>query len=132
VERPYRRWLDRLLALTARSHKVSVALPVGIVLVGTFFVFTHLRRVEQAKLVADFDAQTTSIYNGMRSNFNVYLETVESISSFYAASQGIERRSFREFVARTLSQYDGIQALGWDPRVTQSERLTSSPPETMA
>ena len=122
VERRHRQWLDRLLGLARRGHIVSVGMPVILLLAGTALVFANLRRAEQEKLAADFEVQTTNVYNGLRDRFDVYRETVESIASLYATGHKLERKRFRAFVARALSQYDGIQALGWNPRVLRVER----------
>lgn len=116
-----RGWAANLLGVT-QVRSVSIGLPVVLLLILTSLVVVHLRRVEQEELSADFEIQTTNAFNRLRAQFDVYLETVQSISSLYATGHDLERKRFAAFVARTISQYNGINGLGWNPRVKQSER----------
>lgn len=122
MKRRHQEWTDRMLSRATRGRIVSVGLPVILLLTGTFIVFMNLRRGEQARLSTAFQSQSATVYNGLSSNFDVYLETVEAIASFHAATGSIKRRPFHAFVNRTVNRYDGIQALEWIPRVRQSER----------
>lgn len=122
VEPSHQPATDRILAGATQARSVVVGLPVLLLLIGTVVVFVNLRRSEQARLTADFYSQSAAVHNGLSANVNVYLETVESIVSYHAAVHRIERQPFRAFVARTVHQYDGIQALEWIPRVRQIER----------
>lgn len=122
VERGQQVWLDRFLAWAPRARVVSVGFPVALLLTGAVLVFVYLQRAEQSRLVADFEVQTANASNGLRARFDVYQETVESISSLYATGLDLNRESFKAFVTRTISQYDGIHALGWNPLVKHDER----------
>ena len=117
-----RGWVTRLPgAMQARS--VSIGLPVLLLLILTTLVVGHFRRIEREELSADFAIQTSNAFNSLSAQFDVYLETVQSISSLHATGHELERKRFAAFVARTISQYDGINGLGWNPRVRQSERV---------
>jgi CHASE1-domain containing sensor protein len=103
-------------------RSISIGLPVVLLFILTSLVVGHLRRVEREKMSADFEVQTSNAFNRLRAQFDVYLETVQSISSLHATGHKLQRDRFAAFVARTISQYDGINGLGWNPRVKQSER----------
>lgn len=51
-----------------------------------------------------------------------HLGTLQSIKAFYAASNDVERDGFHVFVEQVNSQFSGIQALEWIPRIPQAER----------
>jgi CHASE1-domain containing sensor protein len=121
VQQSERRWVTSLLSAT-QTRSVSIGLPVALLLILTSLVVGHLRRVEQEEMRADFEVQTSNAFNRLRAQFAVYLETVRSISSLYATGHELERVRFAAFVARTIQQYDGINGLGWNPRVMHSER----------
>ena len=97
-----RGWAANLLGVT-QVRSVSIGLPVVLLLILTSLVVVHLRRVEQEELSADFEIQTTNAFNRLRAQFDVYLETVQSISSLYATGHDLERKRFAAFVARTIS-----------------------------
>ena len=122
VEYKRLQWLAYSVDWATRVRSVSVGIPVLLVIIATVFVYGNLRSVEQAKLEVLFDGQTRTIQNGLTEEFNVYLEIVQSIASFYSASGQVDRDGFNTFVARDLSHYKGIQALEWVPRVTQEDR----------
>jgi signal transduction histidine kinase/FixJ family two-component response regulator len=50
------------------------------------------------------------------------MEVLHSIASFHATRAEISREEFRSFVRAALTRQPELQALSWDPRVTQNER----------
>lgn len=121
MEQRNRRWIDTLIDAT-RLRAISIGVSVILMLVLTSLVVGHLRRVEREELSAEFEIQAVNAFNRLQTQFDVYLETVQSISSLHAAESKLERKPFAAFVARTISQYNGINGLGWNPRVKQAER----------
>ncbi|MDD5141077.1 MAG: CHASE domain-containing protein [Verrucomicrobiales bacterium] len=57
------------------------------------------------------------------------MEVLNSVSSLYAAQGKIEREQFHEFVRQALLRQPEIQALSWNPRVSDAGRMRF---ETMA
>jgi signal transduction histidine kinase/CheY-like chemotaxis protein len=51
------------------------------------------------------------------------MEVLHSISSLYASQGTIEREQFHEFVRQALLRQSEIQALSWNPRVSDAERI---------
>ena len=122
MERTRRTQLAEVLPWSKRRRSILVAAPVVVTLAVTMIVFTCLRQSEQASLEVAFEVQTGSTFSGLRENFRVYRDTVQSISSSYSASEQVGPVEFNAFVARKLAKYDGIQALEWIPRVPRPER----------
>jgi signal transduction histidine kinase/FixJ family two-component response regulator len=50
------------------------------------------------------------------------MEVLHSIASFHATRAEISREEFRSFVRAALTRQPELQALSWDPRVSQKER----------
>src|ERR1700693_4173195 len=50
------------------------------------------------------------------------MEVLHSIASFHATRPEISREEFRAFVRAALTRQPELQALSWDPRVSQKER----------
>jgi signal transduction histidine kinase/ActR/RegA family two-component response regulator len=50
------------------------------------------------------------------------MEVLHSIASFHATREEISREEFRSFVRAALTRQPELQALSWDPRVSQNER----------
>lgn len=96
---------------------------MALVLLTTLCVFFYERQNEQDRLEEALESQTRNVYHGLSENFKFYTETVRAIASFDAASESINSSEFEAFVAGSLSQFQGVQALAWAPRVGQSERV---------
>ena len=63
------------------------------------------------------------IGDALEKNIVSYLEAVYSVQSLFAATEAVDREQFKEFVARTLDRIPGIQALSWNPRISQQQRV---------
>jgi CHASE domain/MASE1 len=105
-----------------RRRQLSVGLPLcltfGVVVI--FFVFTRAREQERSAL--EFKQLADPIAQALRTTLNGYLDVLYAIEHFYAGSHKIERQEFHVFVEGALSRHRGIQALSWNPRVTDAER----------
>ncbi|MBH63358.1 MAG: hypothetical protein CL569_13115 [Alphaproteobacteria bacterium] len=55
-------------------------------------------------------------------SFSRCLGEVESLGAFYDASEFVDRNEFSTFTRSVISQFPGLQALEWVPRVPGSER----------
>ena len=113
VQRPSEPWRNRRLAIT---------LPI----VATF-AFTTIAVFYEAKnngeqIRFEFTQQAAELNEALEKSISSHINVLRSIGSFYAASTAVEREDFRIFVAQSLSDFPGIQALGWDPRFPSSER----------
>ena len=104
-----------------RNHVLSVAiLVVGLSL--TALAFILVRNQEQRTIKDAFlkAAQThiSEISEGLAQNIHL----VRSIKAYFGAAGDVSREGFRAFVQPLLTQYVGVEALNWIPRVTAENR----------
>jgi len=77
---------------------------------------------EKQRIASSFQNDVEKIFFTIRKNVELNLSTLESIKSFYKASQKVERTEFKEFSKYILKHHTGIQALEWIPLVKNEER----------
>ena len=90
--------------------------PLAVVIVGVVLslsLFEGARRLERARLQAQFDQlasdRLTALSNELRDSLNRVAET----ASFFQASEAVTREEFRRFTDAILSQRTRPLAIGW-------------------
>lgn len=106
----------------AINRKVIISLPVLILLIAMITLFLHERKVEQQSTQEAFKKMTLQQVSHIKERTFIYEKVLQSIKHFYAASQFVDRNEFRAFVEGMYSQYKGIQALKWIPRVLHKDK----------
>ncbi|MCH8000419.1 MAG: hypothetical protein IIA34_02005, partial [Proteobacteria bacterium] len=99
-----------------RGHlPTALVLMLGVLISGTGFLLTsnfYQNRSQQA-----FDrpaAHYTAIFSQA---IDRYLEVINSVGTFMAASNEVDRWEFFALVGKSLPRFPGIRALVWIPRV---------------
>ena len=77
---------------------------------------------ENKRLELEFEKDVLSINAKIETQIFAHLNALKAIESFYAASSDINRAEFRAFVAHLFNDFSGIQALGFDQFVLDSQR----------
>jgi signal transduction histidine kinase len=82
-------------------------------------------RWEVSQQQSRFQQQIENLAIALQRSLNRYSDLLTFLNDFYSVGQGqITRQEFDAFVARSLAEYPGIQALEWAPLVTSTERAT--------
>ena len=125
VQRPLYALTRRLL----RSHQgpssrrplaAVLALCLGSALsVGAFFTVQSLYRTEAQK---SFEGSAVPLTGAVSQSLERYLEVVNAVGAFFAASKNVDRWEFFEFARDTLPRFPGVTALTWVPWVPAGER----------
>ncbi len=104
-----------------RGHlPTALVLMLGVLISGTGFLLTsnfYQNRSQQA-----FDrpaAHYTAIFSQA---IDRYLEVINSVGTFMAASNEVDRWEFFALVGKSLPRFPGIRALVWIPRVPAENR----------
>ena len=102
---------------------LSIAASVGVSLsaIATLFVY----RWEMSQQQSRFQQQIENLAIALQRSLNRYSDLLTFLDDYYGVQQGqVTRQAFAAFVARSLAEYPGIQALEWAPLVTSAERAT--------
>jgi PAS domain S-box-containing protein len=106
-----------------RRRRLSVALPLAITFAVVIIFFVQVRAWEQDRFKLEFEQRAGILAHTLVSSFNNYIDVLHAIENFYASSHGVDRQAFRTFVQSLLARHPGIQALSWDRRVADTQRL---------
>ncbi|MDX1575026.1 MAG: CHASE domain-containing protein, partial [Kiloniellales bacterium] len=125
AQRPLYAWRRRLLRretgpVGSRPLAAVLALCLGCALsIGAFFTVQGLYRAEAQK---SFEGSAGQLTEAVSQSLGRYLEVVNAVGAFFAASKDVDRWEFFEFSRDTLPRFPGVTALTWVPRVPAGER----------
>jgi PAS domain S-box-containing protein len=101
------------------------ALIVLILVAGFFFTtvaFIAARKQKRLAVEEAFVSEASSDMAAVSQGFGQPIQLVRSIEAHFKATDHVTRDGFHAFVQPLLSQYPGVQALEWIPRVTAETR----------
>ena len=113
---------DYEFALKSRQRLVALIIALISCLGLTILAFHQARSWEEALHQAEFEHQAGTHTVIIQKTIDAYVELIEGIGGLFAASQKVGRDEFAAFVRPLLKRHKGIQGLGWNPRVPDSER----------
>ena len=100
--------------------------PVGVPLLVTFaiavLIFVYASRVEQARIEAASDRQRENLAVAMSRGLEQKLDVLYAMAGLFEASSDVSRTGFHIFANQLLPRTAGVQAISWNPRVTQRQR----------
>lgn len=106
-----------------RRRRYSVAVPLGCVLFLAVALFMWVNKIEEARIRLEFEKYVAEVTDAVRSTFESTIRIVRSLADLHVATSDAERAAtFSTFARRTLAVNPGIQALSWNPRVSEAER----------
>ena len=105
-----------------RRRQSSVGLVLGLAFAAVVVFFLYARAWERERSALEFEQLADRIAQVLRITLTSHLEVLYAIEGFYASPHEIERQEFHAFVKRALARHHSIQALSWNPQVTDAER----------
>ncbi len=106
-----------------RRRRLSVGMPLVIMFTLSCYIFIYVNNQERNRIQLEFSAQAERISQTIEKAFDVNLEVLKSIHSFFDATPHVSRSAFRKFVRQALTDHSAIQALEWIPRISESQRF---------
>ncbi len=104
-----------------RGHFPSaLVLVFGVLISGTGFLLTSNHY--QSRSQRAFDTPATHYTAILSQAIDRYLEVINSVGTFMAASNEVDRWEFFALVGKSLPRFPGIKALEWIPRVSAEKR----------
>lgn len=102
------------------SPRVGLTVALGIVLsCGAFAMAWHW---EGRLLQAKFRTLSDDFTAALQGEIDDHLAVLQHLSDFYATGDRANPKDARRFVKRFLSRLQGIESLGWMPRISATER----------
>jgi signal transduction histidine kinase len=103
---------------------IPIVAPLLITLTLVASVFYHTGVTELKRVQEKFQRQASIVEYTTRKTFNLYLESLYAIESFYESTDVVEEGEFSSFVERSFDRHPGLQALEWAPLVRVEDRAT--------
>jgi PAS domain S-box-containing protein len=108
----------------SRNRYVALVLIVFLGLALSAILFRLATHQEQIHQQADFALKSKDLANNIKQVLEHSMYEIDAMSSFYAASDSVERGEFHKYVHHLLFYDPALQTLAWIPRVTDSQRAT--------
>lgn len=106
------------------NRYVALVLIVCLGLTLSVILFRLAKDKEQIRQQADFTLKAKDLADNIKQVLEHTLYEIDAMSSYYAASDTVERGDFNKFVQHLLFHNPALQTLAWIPRVTDSHRAT--------
>ena len=103
-----------------RFRPLWLTLGVGISL--ALLAYSLVWSLETRRLQAEFSRAAEDHIVAVRTTLASYLEPLDAIAAFHAATDHFDRQAYRTFVTPQLARRPAISSLEWIPRVSQAQR----------
>jgi diguanylate cyclase (GGDEF)-like protein/PAS domain S-box-containing protein len=105
-----------------RGREFSVAFPMLLLLLSVivFYSYSNFKDKEEKQL--KFHEQTRSYHHTLMRAFQTHLEILESLKSYFNASEVVHRNEFKIVTQTPVDKHAGIQALEWIPKIDHVQR----------
>jgi PAS domain S-box-containing protein len=105
-----------------RNRQLAITLPIIVLFLLTTTAVFYEAQSNNERLKREFLLQASELGVALEKSVLIHLNVLRSLGSFFSASDNVDRNKFRIFVEHSLKNFNGIQALSWDPRILLSER----------
>jgi diguanylate cyclase (GGDEF)-like protein/PAS domain S-box-containing protein len=105
-----------------REREFTVAFPMILLLLSVivFYSYAHFKENEEKQL--KFHKLTHAYHHTLMRAFQSHLEILESLKSYFNASETVLRNEFKIVTQKPIDKHAGIQALEWIPKVDHLQR----------
>jgi CHASE1-domain containing sensor protein len=104
------------------NRRLVITLPILFMFTLTATAVFYEAQTSNERIKLDFDRQAATLNDEFNAGFNRHINAFISIKSYYASSDIVSREKFKIFTKLLLDNFQGIQALSWDPLIRNSER----------
>lgn len=105
-----------------QHRRLSVALPLCISFAVAVAIFVLASRWEARRFQLEFEQRALTVVHDLENRLGVYFGVLHSLKGLYASANYVNRREFGIFAQNLLVPYKGIQALSWNPYITDTQR----------
>jgi diguanylate cyclase (GGDEF)-like protein/PAS domain S-box-containing protein len=88
----------------------------------SLFAFGIVRNEESERIRDEFNLSAKNYLNAVQREIEANIEILKSLQALFSGPRKITREFFHEFSQHALLMHGSIQAVGWIPRVSLSER----------
>ena len=105
-----------------RNRLKTIALPIFVAAISVVSAFFYVSFNESRQINNQLNKTSTAISYNIKTKINAYKETVASVRSLINHSPNLTYSEFDKFTQPLFSTHPDLQALGWNPLITEEER----------
>ena len=105
-----------------QGRRLVITLPILMMFFMTIAAVFYEIQSSNERIKIGFEKNTNAMNIELNSSLTTNLNVLRSLKSFYSASKTVNSKEFKTFVTQSLEDFKGVQALGWNRRVLDSER----------
>lgn len=118
-----------LLTLILNKHvtiirKAAVAVPLCLLFAAVMTLFATVKAWDRHESLRDFQSSAVLLTEDIEKEFDLYMQKMQGMQSFFDASEFVDRKEFAVFVKSALARHAGLFAMEWAPRVKNEDRLS--------
>ncbi len=88
----------------------------------TFSAYMLFQYIEEKTILEELRGISLSHIENLKKGLSVNLNILDSLQSFYNASEHVDRDEFSRYVSPLIKKYENIQAIEWVPKVLHNQR----------
>ncbi|MGE5450578.1 MAG: CHASE domain-containing protein [Acidobacteriota bacterium] len=104
-----------------RARRRVVGVPLAIVTILLALLIQYLQKWDAEREASLFDRDVASTTKEVELKLNGYLNALEALHGVYLASDDVTRQEFEKASHYWLTSLQGLQALGWEERVSKAD-----------
>ena len=104
------------------KRRFSISLTILVTFTVTLMLISFEVRREQRYLAEEFNKDAKEYINALQNSVSMHFGVLRALGSFYDASDYVDVREFKVFTQEAVYEHQGIQALSWNPYVTDAGR----------
>lgn len=105
-----------------RPRWMTLALPMGVVLLLTMLVLALIQQHERDTLQLRFEQETKALTDRLQRRLDAQTDAITAVARVMEVTQTPDARHFEKSTAVWLERYSGTQNFGWSPLVTAEQR----------
>ncbi len=113
-------WVSRFSVFSGR--RLAITLPILTMFLMTVIAVFYEIKSSNERITTSFEKTTEAMNVELKNSLTTHLNVLKSLKSFYSASKTVSSKEFETFVTQSLDDFKGVQALGFNRRVFDSER----------
>src|SRR5215831_8805354 len=114
--------MEQTLQPPSWRHLQPLLLTLGVGIILALLAYMLVWSLETRRLQAEFSRAAEDHIVAVRTTLASYLEPLDAIAAFHAATDHFDRQAYRTFVTPQLAHRPAISSLEWIPRVSQAQR----------
>jgi signal transduction histidine kinase/integral membrane sensor domain MASE1 len=105
-----------------RRQQLAVTVPMALMFAGMVALFVLVSQREAVRVQVEFEKWADSFAHELEKDLGIYRNMLSAVTGLFSSSEQVTNEEFDGFGVRLLALNPEVQALSWNPRVTDAQR----------